>query len=465
MPNKPDAWSPKSDGAKKLIPMFQQRVRSLKDKTPSRSNIGEQNYIDLGDKEHGAQMLTGKYKKNLIATSQELQKEHCQLRYNEKTKVLEQQKESYSNDELWQTATTEGLISKRKQDQAAFIVDLAGNIHIRQHNFGRETNPFFHASFQDYKSVLTAGMIEIKEGKIIYMNNSSGHYKPTSLDFYNAIKKMKETMPEAFGADAKVGIASHSQYDSQYKSGLFTLREFLTLMEEVPNGKKDPRFEIMKKERKVKHNFENELYERKIKRKRVFIKSDDKNMSAILENLDRDQIAIIQDALAERGEAAGRVKMGDEVLLIKHHDEKEVKLYSASDFIEKHCTSEALVNTLTEKCKPATQNRLKDRVASNKEAMEMEAKRVQEEMEAKRVQEARKEAMEATLADFQKRKPLFSNKQKRDAKAEAMRVALQKNDVNEFLKAAAQKTRFDTNFQTATTNKFNKEMKNKGFGK
>ena len=452
MLKKPEEWSPESKGAKKAFPIFKNLVRSLKDKTPSLSNIGEKNYIDLGDKKHGAEMLTGKYKEKLIATSQELQKEHCQLRYNEKTKVLEQQEEeSYSGDELWQTATTKGLISKNKQHQAAFIVDLAGNIHIRQHNFGKEKNPFFHASFKDYKSVLTAGMIEIEEGKIIYMNDLSGHYKPTSLDFYNAIKKMKETMPEAFGAKSKVEI----DYSIKYVSS------FLTLMEEVPNGQKDPLFEIMKKERKAKHNFENELYEKKIKRKRVLIKSDDKNMSAILDKLDEEQIAIIQDALAKRGEAAGRVKMGDEVLLIKRSDEEVATLYSASAFIQKYCTSEELVELLTEKCDAATQKHLKARVASNKEAMkeamEMEAKRVQEAMKV-----AMKVAMEATIEDFKKRKPLFSNKQKRKNKVEAMRVALEGNDVKGFEQAANLKTRFDTIFQTTTTKKFHNEMNKKG---
>ena len=70
----------------------------LKGKIPSLSNIGEQNYIDLdaidlnGNEVYLKEMLTGKDEEKFIKTSQELQKEHCQLRYNENTKVLEQKK-------------------------------------------------------------------------------------------------------------------------------------------------------------------------------------------------------------------------------------------------------------------------------------------------------------------------------------------------------------------------------------
>ena len=91
-------------------------------------------------------------------------------------------------------------------------------------------------------------MIEIKEGKIINMNAWSGHYKQNRLDFYNAIKKMEETMPEAFHADANVRIG----YETK------SVSEFLAHMEEASNVlplKK--RYEIMIDKRKAKNKLEN----------------------------------------------------------------------------------------------------------------------------------------------------------------------------------------------------------------
>lgn len=62
-----------------------------------------------------------------------------------------------------------------------------------------------HAGFLQGMPVIAAGMIEITDGKITYIDNDSGHYKPKGFNVYNGISLLKKKMEGVFDDNCIVG--------------------------------------------------------------------------------------------------------------------------------------------------------------------------------------------------------------------------------------------------------------------
>jgi hypothetical protein len=81
------------------------------------------------------------------------------------------------------------------------VITLDGKLVTHQHiNVDEGELTCRHSTLAGGKPVLCSGLMKVKEGKITYIDNNSGHYKPTSANLYNAVKKLKDL----FSDDAKI---------------------------------------------------------------------------------------------------------------------------------------------------------------------------------------------------------------------------------------------------------------------
>ena len=83
-----------------------------------------------------------------------------------------------------------------------YAIDANGNIHIGGRG-GRE-NSFPHPTLIGgvNPNVICAGMIQFKQGRILRINNSSGHFKPTTANFERAKTIFKDKFPKENSFDS-----------------------------------------------------------------------------------------------------------------------------------------------------------------------------------------------------------------------------------------------------------------------
>ena len=96
-------------------------------------------------------------------------------------------------------ATTLGLESKCRQSLAAFAIDQYGRLYIHEHI--TEATPhkpetFFHSSFFSGGPGKCFGMIKIEDGKITYISNHSGHYKPDEGNLNDSVERLNPYLSE-----------------------------------------------------------------------------------------------------------------------------------------------------------------------------------------------------------------------------------------------------------------------------
>ncbi|WP_265037442.1 hypothetical protein [Wolbachia endosymbiont (group A) of Anomoia purmunda] len=96
---------------------------------------------------------------------------------------------------------TTDKISKDKKGCVAYVITLDGNLVTHEHiNVNESEWAYRHSTLAGGRPVLCSGLIKVVNGKIIYIDNNSGHYKPESANLYNAVKKLEGL----FSKDAKV---------------------------------------------------------------------------------------------------------------------------------------------------------------------------------------------------------------------------------------------------------------------
>lgn len=103
---------------------------------------------------------------------------------------------------------TSGKVSKGKENSVAYAVTLDGKLVIHEHrDVDRHIDGYAyrHSTLGGGKAILCSGLIKIKDGKITYIDNNSGHYKPVSANLYNAVKILKGV----FSQDAQVTCLSY----------------------------------------------------------------------------------------------------------------------------------------------------------------------------------------------------------------------------------------------------------------
>ncbi|QOD38881.1 protein kinase family protein [Candidatus Wolbachia massiliensis] len=96
---------------------------------------------------------------------------------------------------------TTGETSKGEKDCVAYVITLDGKLVTHKHiNVGEGKLAHRHSTLAGGKPVLCSGLMKVVDGKITYIDNNSGHYKPTSANLYNAVGKLKGL----FSEDAKI---------------------------------------------------------------------------------------------------------------------------------------------------------------------------------------------------------------------------------------------------------------------
>ncbi|WP_353288625.1 hypothetical protein [Wolbachia endosymbiont (group A) of Pogonocherus hispidulus] len=96
---------------------------------------------------------------------------------------------------------TTDKISKGKKGCVAYVITLDGRLVTHEHiNVNKSEWAYRHSTLAGGRPVLCSGLIKVVNGKITYIDNNSGHYKPESANLYNAVKKLEGL----FSKDAKV---------------------------------------------------------------------------------------------------------------------------------------------------------------------------------------------------------------------------------------------------------------------
>ncbi|UPA54630.1 hypothetical protein MWH06_04860 [Wolbachia pipientis] len=96
---------------------------------------------------------------------------------------------------------TTNKISKGEKGCVAYVITLDGKLVTHEHiNVNKSEWAYRHSTLAGGRPVLCSGLIKVVNGKITYIDNNSGHYKPESANLYNAVKKLEGL----FSKDAKV---------------------------------------------------------------------------------------------------------------------------------------------------------------------------------------------------------------------------------------------------------------------
>jgi len=86
-----------------------------------------------------------------------------------------------------------------------YVIDGYGSIYSTDHTALEREMPmeqrFNHSSFNAGKDVVCAGMIKVVNGRLRYIDNNSGHYKPPRRNLHSAIKLLSEC-----GVDMYMGV-------------------------------------------------------------------------------------------------------------------------------------------------------------------------------------------------------------------------------------------------------------------
>lgn len=130
----------------------------------------------------------------------------------------------YQGEELFDTSK---MHSKGSIGKAAFIITSEGEILAAEHKGGE----FHHSSFMSGERVAMAGMIEVKDGKIMEINNVSGHYKPGEHNMVHGLQLVKG-IETTFDENGKVRV----EYSPSQKAPE-NLHDFMERAEPLANQK------------------------------------------------------------------------------------------------------------------------------------------------------------------------------------------------------------------------------------
>ncbi len=123
----------------------------------------------------------------------------------------------------------------------AFIWDAKNKNRFYTHV--HEAGKCHHSTMTSGKKVRCAGMWLVEQGKITYIDNSSGHYKPTSLSFYNLIRFLHNK--NLFDPDVRIAdlhrpakLKNENNFFGGFENRYTTLKSYLEWVENLPAVKK-----------------------------------------------------------------------------------------------------------------------------------------------------------------------------------------------------------------------------------
>ncbi|WP_253300055.1 hypothetical protein [Wolbachia endosymbiont of Chironomus riparius] len=122
--------------------------------------------------------------------TQEEQTQHTKEIHNGKLYRINQ--EGKREDQEYDTSN---CTSKGKKGCVAYVVTLGGKLITHEHvNFGKSEYLYRHSTLTGGGPVICSGLMKVENGKITYIDNNSGHYKPKSAHIYRAVKILKPVL-------------------------------------------------------------------------------------------------------------------------------------------------------------------------------------------------------------------------------------------------------------------------------
>ncbi|MFT4313963.1 MAG: hypothetical protein AB3P11_02455 [Wolbachia pipientis] len=151
---------------------------------------------------------------------------------------------------------TTDKISKGKKGCVAYVITLDGKLVTHEHiNVNEGEWAYRHSTLAGGRPVLCSGLMKVVNGKITYIDNNSGHYKPESANLYNAVKKLEGL----FSKDAKVVCLPY----------WISLKKQIPLIRKITLAKREPVEKFLERmEKKGKDGLTQ--YERHFKRVKEF---------------------------------------------------------------------------------------------------------------------------------------------------------------------------------------------------
>lgn len=102
---------------------------------------------------------------------------------------------------------SKALVHAPQSDKFTWAMDMYGNLFLAR---GEQRKQFNHSSYNAGKDVLAAGGIQVQHGLITFIDNSSGHYKPSKDNLVAALRilqedgvRLSDARVEVFGTDIK----------------------------------------------------------------------------------------------------------------------------------------------------------------------------------------------------------------------------------------------------------------------
>lgn len=128
-------------------------------------------------------------------------------------------------------------------NKVIFVMDRRGNMYI---NLG-VPGEFHHSSFLAGEPVIFAGEIDVQNGMITHINNSSGHYMPTEMNLESAMKYLKQRDMLHKGIEVKL-LAERNQY----KGEVVDVHNLESLQGINPISVNDPLFDLLVLQESIK---------------------------------------------------------------------------------------------------------------------------------------------------------------------------------------------------------------------
>ena len=101
-------------------------------------------------------------------------------------------KDARDNPTRTNNTARQGSEQNGGQGVAGFAMGLNRNIYAHKHsNYHDAKGSFYHSAYMAGNDVLCTGCITVKEGKLTYINNASGHYQPKPQQLSLALQSLQ----------------------------------------------------------------------------------------------------------------------------------------------------------------------------------------------------------------------------------------------------------------------------------
>lgn len=112
--------------------------------------------------------------------------------------------------------TTQAQSPDKEPGTHAFVLDRTGNLYIGEHI----ENQFYHSSFLSGEQAQASGMICVKNGKVTYIDNVSGHYQPNEIEMVRTLKAIPQSCllepnPKNFNAQQATVVVNYFTPDNR----------------------------------------------------------------------------------------------------------------------------------------------------------------------------------------------------------------------------------------------------------